>query len=236
MVMFKNKNIHGQQDGTHSRSIINQVHERVHAQALKYRTAQEAKYALCGGGPWEEVLWVLMDGDIRGYQDSNCLRIQVGRPGTLDDEQVEATGSRGGSSSVRIIEDVNMEDGGGISLLEETRTGCGGMGETCRTLSWIWTMKLQTPRETDKSDDILQSEWAKSRACMNRCKEEVLLLREEMCWALAFLKWKSECWLQWQGLREGLSPGLDEGLRAFAMGQADLQQCLVAHFQEIWKV
>ena len=50
-----------------------------------------------------------------------------------------------------------------------------------------------------------------------------------------FLEWKSNWWLQHQELRKGLSRDLDEGMRAFAMGQADLQQRLAAHFQEIWK-
>jgi hypothetical protein len=41
----------------------------------KYRAAQEAKYALSGEGPWEEVLRVLMDADIRSYQDKNRLHV-----------------------------------------------------------------------------------------------------------------------------------------------------------------
>jgi len=122
-----------------------------------------------------------------------------------------------------------------ISLLEEERTLRNGTGETCRTLSWIWTTESRTPNDDDETDDILRSEWAKSRACANRCKEEVLLLREEMRRTLVFLEWKSEWWLQQQGLREGLPRELDEGLRVFALGQANLQQRLAAHFQAIWK-
>ena len=49
-----------------------------------------------------------------------------------------------------------------------------------------------------------------------------------------FLEWKSEWWLQQQGLQKGLPQDLDEGLKAFALGQADLQKCLASHFQEIW--
>jgi len=235
MVMFKNKNVRGQRDGTRSRAVIDRVHERARAQASKYRTAREAKYTLCGGGPWEEVLRVLMDGDVRGYQDKNRLRVRTGRLGTLDDDQLEAAGGRNDSVSARTLEDVDMEDGAGITLEEEQRTRRDGTGETHRTLSWIWTMKSRAPKDKDYSDDILRSEWVKSRARANRCKEEVLLLREEMRRVLLFLEWKNEWWSQWQDLREGLSPELDEGLKAFAMGQADLQQRLAAHFQGIWK-
>jgi hypothetical protein len=52
---------------------------------------------------------------------------------------------------------------------------------------------------------------------------------------LVFLEWKSEWWLQCLRLREGLSRDLDEGLKAFVMGQADLQRRLAVHFREIWK-
>ena len=56
-----------------------------------------------------------------------------------------------------------------------------------------------------------------------------------MRWALVFLEWKSDWWLQRQGVRTGLTRELDEELRAFAVGQADLQRHLAAHFREIWK-
>ena len=60
------------------------------------------------------------------------------------------------------------------------------------------------------------------------------MLKEEMQQVLVFLEWKSKWWLQWQGLQKGLPQDLDEGLKAFALGQADLQKCLASHFQEIW--
>jgi hypothetical protein len=231
MIMFKNKNIRGQRGGLRSRSVIDRVHERAREQAAKYRTAREAKYALSGAGSWEEVLRVLLDGDVRGYQHKNVLRIRKGRPGTLDDEQLEAAR---GSSSTGDIEDAHIEDGTRIPLWEEERERRDGTGETRRTLSWIWTTKSRTPNADDETDDILRSEWAKSRARANRCKEEVLLLREEMRRVLVFLEWKSNWWLQRQSLREGVARELGEGLMGYALEQADLQQHLASHFQEIW--
>ena len=235
MVMFKNKNVRGQREGLRSRAVIDRVHERARVHAAKYRAARDAKYALSGGGAWEEVLRVLMDADVRGYQDKNRLRVRTGRLGTLDDEQVEAAERRGDPSSAGTVEDIDMEDDAGIFLWDEERTRRDGTGETRRTLSWIWTTKSRTPNDDDETDDILRSEWAKSRARANRCKEEVLLLREEMRRVLVFLEWKSEWWVERQELREGLLRDLDEGLRAFAMGQADLQRRLAVRFREIWK-
>jgi len=229
MVMFKNKNVRGQRESTCSRSVIDRVHERARAQALKYRAAREAKYALCGGGAWEEVLQVLMDGDVRSYQDKNRLHVRKGRLGTLDDEQVEA------ARATATTTDIDMEDSAGISLDDEDRSKRDGTGETRRTLSWIWTTKSRTPQDGDETDEILRSEWAKSRARANRCKEEVLLLKEEMRRVLVFLEWKSKWWLERQDLREGLAPEVDEGMRAFAIGQANLQRNLSTHFRDIWK-
>ena len=234
MVKFKNQNVCGQWEGLHSRAVIDRVHERAWMHVAKYWAAREAKYALSGEGPWEEVLQVLMDTNIRSYQDKNRLRIQTSQLGMLDDVQVEVAEGGGGLSGATTGEDVDMKDEAGISLWEE-QTRCDGTGETHQMLSWIWTTKSRTPNNNDETDDILQSEWAKSRACANRCKEEVQLLREEMRQVLVFLEWKSEWWLQHLWLQEGLSCDLDEGLKAFAMGQADLQRCLVVHFREIWK-
>ena len=175
---------------------------------------------------------MLLDGDVRGYQHTNVLHIRKGRPGTLDDQQVEAAG---GSNRTGGIEDAYIEDGTGIPLWEEERERRDGTGETRRTLSWIWTTKSRTPNADDKTDDILRSEWVKSRARANRCKEEVLLLREEMRRVLVFLEWKSKWWLQRQSLREGVARELGEGLMAYALEQANVQECLASHFQEIWR-
>ena len=130
MIMFKNKNVRGQRGGLRSKSVIDRVHQKAREQAAKYRTAREAKYTLCGEGPWEEVLRVLLDGDVRGYQDKNVLRVQNGRPGMLEDEQVEVAGRSG-------IEDAEIEDGTstGIPLWEEEQDRRDGTGETHRTLS-----------------------------------------------------------------------------------------------------
>ena len=113
------------------RLVIDRVYERAWAQALKYHAAQEAKYTLCGGRDWEEVLWVLIDRDIRGYQDKNCLCVQREWLGTLDDEQVEV------ARATATTKDINMEEGTGISLDDEDQSKCDGIGEIWRTLSWI---------------------------------------------------------------------------------------------------
>ena len=64
MILFKNKNVRGQREGTRSRSVIDRVHSRARASASKYRLARAAKLALSGPGAWESTLRVLLDSDI----------------------------------------------------------------------------------------------------------------------------------------------------------------------------
>ena len=172
--MFKNKNVRSQRKGTHSRTVIDHVHERVKAAAEKYCAGRRAKLALAGEGKWEQVLQVLNDSDVRRYQDPNRLIVRQGRRGMLEDGQVEA------ESCVGMEDDDNGDEGSDINLLPEIRGCQDGTGETRRTLSWIWTTKSRLPNPSDDGDDILQAEWAKSQLHTARGQEEVLLLREEM--------------------------------------------------------
>ena len=230
MVMFKNKNVRGQREGTRSRAVIDRVHERVRAAAEKYRTARRAKHALAGEGEWEQVLQVLQDGDIRGYQDPNRLVVRAGRRGTLEDGQVEVEPGVGMDD-----DDGGGDEGSDINLLHEIRARRDGTGETRRTLSWIWTTQSRSPNPSDEGDDILRAEWAKSQARAARCREEVLLLREEMRRVLAFLEWKSSWWLDRENLRVDIANDLTEGLKAYAQTQGDLQRALNEHFRAIWQ-
>jgi hypothetical protein len=219
LIKFKHKNIRGQREGLRSRAIIERVHERARATAAKYRAARAAKLKLSGPGEWENELRVLADADIRSYQDPNKLCRKRGRPGTLEDEHA--------STHVE-EEEMETED---FSLLPEKHDRRDGTGETRRTFSWIW---LTAVNPGSDGDEILQIEWAKSRARANRAKEEVLLLKEEMRRVIEFLKWKSQWWLS---KAEDRSAGDDlaEGLFAYAHKQARLHNGLSQHFRTIWQ-
>jgi hypothetical protein len=86
----------------------------------------------------------------------------------------------------------------------------------------------------DATDDILRAEWAKSRARAARASEEVLLLHEEMRRVILFLRWKSKWWRS-QEARRDVDTTLHEGLKAYAIVQANLQDILAADFLAIWK-
>lgn len=218
LIKFKHKNIRGQREGTRSRAIIDRVHERARATATKYRAARAAKFKLSGPGEWENELRVLVDADVRSYQDPNKLSRKRGRPGTFED----------GHASTHMEEGMEMED---FDLRPETRDRRDGTGETRRTFSWIW---LTAVNPDGDGDEILQMEWAKSRARANRAREEVLLLKEEMRRVIEFLKWKSQWWLSKAEDRPA-DDALAEGLLAYSHKQARLHEGLSQHFRTIWR-
>ncbi|KAF9522288.1 hypothetical protein CPB83DRAFT_777307, partial [Crepidotus variabilis] len=227
LVKFKNKNVRGQRAGTRSRAIIDRVHERARISAQKYRAARAAKVELSGRGDWENDLRVLIDADIRGYQDPEQLRVRQGRRGTLDDNQLATE-----TNNPDMVDQAEETDE--FTLFTEERSRRDGTGETRRTLSWIWSTSHGMDSPDNENDDFLRSEWAKSRARAARFTEEVLLLREEMRRTLAFLEWMAR-W--WDGLKSNRSGdgGLNEGLSAYATRQADLQRALAASFQTTWQ-
>ncbi|KAF9033387.1 hypothetical protein BJ165DRAFT_1357274 [Panaeolus papilionaceus] len=207
LVKFKNDNIRGQREGTRSRAIIDHVHDKARAAAAKYRKVREAKLALSGPGSWEQWLRVLLDNDIRSYQDPNKLKKTVPRKGVVEDEDM----------------DVDME-----SKRDNT-------GETYRMLSWIWLQAKELLEDgEDGGDLVLMVEWCKSRARANRAREEVLLLQEEMRRTLAYLEWKSRWWLARTNPRSRVDKALLEALTAYATVRSKHQLALAELFKEMW--
>jgi hypothetical protein len=171
------------------------------------------------------VLKVLGDADIRGYQEANWLKSRVGHRGIWENEVAELT-------NVPTL-DVVCTETTDFTLFEEGQICQDGTGETRRTLSWIWT-SASGDSNPDAADNIVRSEWAKSRARAARACEEVLLLQEEMQRTLEFLQWKARWWLSRSDLKSA-EPGVAEGLRAFAHEQAALQLSLSEEFRSIWQ-
>ena len=226
MIAFKNRNIRGQRQGTHSRAVIDRVHERARNMAQKYRASRAAKLELAGHRKWEETLQVLKDEDVRGYQDADRLRVRPGRRGTLEDEALEAVGNEGG--------EMDEDNDNGILLQPQERTRRDGTGETRRTLSWIWTTQRAAGSD-DEQDDILRAEWSKSRARATRTWEEVLRLKEEMRRVLESLEWKARWWKACSESRDDVGKDVQEGLKAYASVQSSMQLALASKFRELWK-
>jgi len=225
MIAFKNRNVHGQREGTRSRAVIARVHEWARVAAEKYRAGRVAKMSLVGPGDWEKTLQVLVDGDIRGYQDANHLQIRRPRHGITEDDYVEpepeATTAQG-------------SEGPDTLLYAEAHTRHDGTGETRWVLSWIWCIDGAGMGE-EGVDEVLRVEWAKSRARSHRATEEVRRLKEEMRRVLETLKWEEAEWKQQSNLRKDAKHDLAEGIRALSTTQASIKNSLRNHFQKLWK-
>jgi hypothetical protein len=228
MVQFKNQNVRGQRDGVRSRAVIDRVQMKAMAAVRRYRDGREAKLTLEGPGDWEDGLRVLMDADVVSYKDPNRLKPRVGRVGTNEDEvNGEAVILPRGEE--RRVEEGNL-------LFNDVRGVRDGTGEKRKLLSWIWTAarNINVDDYTEDDDQILRSEWCKSRARSNRGVEEVNKVKQEMKRTLRYLQWRAEWWTARVDLRPDAPLDLQEGLRAYARKQELLQENLRTSFQKLW--
>jgi hypothetical protein len=242
MVYFKNKNIRGQREGTRSRAVIDRVHKRAIRLVNKYRIARVAKLDLEGPGDWEQTFQVLRNEDVRSYS-SGTKKKGPGRRGIWEDGDEPPPVLPAGilesdeESNEESDEESEIEMDVGVRLTEGQilKARKNGTGETRKELSWIWRTTPINFEDGDQADDILRSEWARSRARGNRATEEVSLLVEEMRRVLEFLEWKASWWDEQETRRTDIAPDLSEGLQAYAVDQARFQRSLAASFRIMWK-
>jgi hypothetical protein len=102
---------------------------------------------------------------------------------------------------------------------------------------------------TDYFYTALRLLWLRSRARVNRWKEEVELVAEEMKRVERYLTWEKDEWITAATKRRdamGISPdddpieaieqlALDEGLVAYGYHQADLHMRMRCHFKYLWR-
>ena len=230
MVQFKNQNIRGQVHNTRSRSPIDRVHQRALAAAAKYRRAREAAVALDRFMPkgWATRFHPLLNSDVRGYRDPEGRKAGPGRLGIWEDGRGPDVGNTGAAA---------QEDEAEIPLFPEERDRRDGTGQTRLQISWIWRMKGVNAAEAQEGGDYsgIRPEWARSRARIKRCKEELQLLLEEMRRVIDFLEYKAAWWEERTAPRQHISQELAEGLASYAAGQAEVQRDLCQSFIRLWK-
>ncbi|KAJ3500512.1 hypothetical protein NMY22_g19238 [Coprinellus aureogranulatus] len=113
-----------------------------------------------------------------------------------------------------------------------------GRSQTEKVLSWIWRMAgASDDMKGDFSADTRRVEWGKSYARVQRYKEEIMLVKEEMRRTVRFFVWKEARWrgtmTSWEG--QLITREYAEGLRAYAERQARLCQRLRESFLDKWK-
>ncbi len=164
-----------------------------------------AKFNLEGPGEWEKMYRELHNEDVRGVRTAKVKK-NPDRRGIWEDghapESLRATGIFDERSDDESDNDGGDDDASAseLDLNDGTETGPlpkkkrkRGTGETRKEISWIWQT---TPirRTSGDKDDILQAEWARSRARVRRTSEEVALVREEMRRVLESLEWSAAQW------------------------------------------
>ncbi|KAF8873403.1 hypothetical protein BD779DRAFT_1392011, partial [Infundibulicybe gibba] len=80
----------------------------------------------------------------------------------------------------------------------------------------------------------IRVEWAKACARAFRWKEELLLLEEEMRRALEFCWWKARWWTAQCDRRHTGDSCMDEGLKAYAMQQAEIERRRGLWWEQQW--
>ena len=108
--------------------------------------------------------------------------------------------------------------------------------------SWIWLVphvaELQHNTEPAMNEqefnNSMHVEWAKARARMNRWKEEVLLIQEEMRRVLAYHEWKNMWWQEQSSLRKVGDATIQSGLAGYAKKQAAISQRMAEQCAVYW--
>ena len=91
-------------------------------------------------------------------------------------------------------------------------------------LSWIWLVPRISSVETtigeEEFNGTMQVEWSKARARMERWKEELLIVQEEMRRVIVYLKWKEAWWRERSSLRDHVDGTILSGISGYAHKQA----------------
>ena len=113
--------------------------------------------------------------------------------------------------------------------------------------SWIWLPNLQSSNTADGDageegaseedvNDLLHVEWTTSFARLERWKEEVELLQEEMWQVVVFLEWKSQTWsVKAEVPQRNAPPDIKSGLNAYARKQEAIHHNLAVLFAKLWR-
>ncbi|KII87217.1 hypothetical protein PLICRDRAFT_112660, partial [Plicaturopsis crispa FD-325 SS-3] len=205
MWAVKNRFVRGQRANTRTRVLLARIDNQVQASAGAYRIARKALVVL-GSLLGKETSWM-----------TTHLELQPEDVRGLSQEGVHGNGP----SSSR------------------------------HNLSWIWLVQGAMGEEVEdvSLSDALRIEWCNARARAMRWSEDVILLEEEMRRVKAYFSWEAEQWderakgwdtcenIWWnsdQYLR-AMTADYAEGLRAYALRQADLRRALRTRCEDNWR-
>ena len=122
-----------------------------------------------------------------------------------------------------------------------------GVGDGSYFRSWIWLLNPRAPDTADGDageegasdedvNEVVRVEWTTAFARLERWREEIELLQEEMRRVVMFLEWKSRGWLvKAEAPRGNATPDVESGLNAYARKQAAIYHALAISFAQLWR-
>ncbi|KAJ7585546.1 hypothetical protein C8J56DRAFT_1052852 [Mycena floridula] len=197
-ITYRNTHVVSQRDGMRARGMIDTVGDRVTFYTTKYRAVRAALMCLVAQEEYPQFR-PLADADIK-------LDVEV-----MSDAEATKKLALQGSSRVRIHEELRKE---------------GAADRRPRHMSWIW-LTVAPADGSDAVHDSVRVEWSKARARSRRWREEVKLLKEEMCRNL----WCERATRD----RPEEDAAMQSGLAAYAFLQADHNLRTKGRFQALWE-
>ncbi|KAJ7775002.1 hypothetical protein B0H16DRAFT_1713446 [Mycena metata] len=211
---FKIRNWTGQRALTRGQGILRQVNIKIHGCKLRYRYTRQALLKLKGHGQWEDQFRVLEESDVRALSDREVR------------EEEQAHDAHLGALGVAV----------GLAA-----TGAVAMGETNRTLSWIWYAAPTKQTGDKKLHEVIRVEWCKAYSRVNRWREDLVKVEEEMRRTLEFgryaeAQWKARAEARTTMLADAspIQPEVLEGVRVYALEQAHRERRLREKLEHEW--
>jgi hypothetical protein len=223
LISFRDCNITGQIRATKSRTLIQQVGERVTASSQKYTQARNALIQLEGADAYPRFKELkqqdlMLDGEV---QDDDALAVK----------RLKMIAVGKGKRTPRHVK------GSSKRVMSWIWTAQGSESEDEEALHECESARSFQESITDLLSSAMRIEWSRALARKTRWVEEVLLLREEMRQVLRYLDWQARRWEDKKTGREGQVSGeVQSGLVAYASRQAAFHLRLTAFFKTQWSI
>ncbi|THU87930.1 hypothetical protein K435DRAFT_866769 [Dendrothele bispora CBS 962.96] len=254
---FKMQNVTGQVGNTRASGILRQIDIRIHARKIRYRLARDALLRLRGHGDWEQSIRELKDADVRGLSERVLTREEADRREHLRERAIR-------EKDLDNNDFYFQEEGIQSRVQGETRRALSWIW-------WDqWELKEGTTDDPDYidgefthpvctyrnrryghtstgiflSDEFLAAvrvEYCKSKARLDRSKEEVQLLCEELRRMMEYSLWKAEWWLSRRlggegmlSIGESVTAELADGLNSYALQQVSIMKNRHDHLDKTW--
>ncbi|KAJ6503466.1 hypothetical protein C8R47DRAFT_969052 [Mycena vitilis] len=217
LILFRDRNVTGQIRATKSRTLIDQVGERVMASSQKYTQARNALIRLNG--------------------DDTCPQFKALKP---EDLTLDGHVEEDDAVAVKKLKMINAGKG------KRTPRHTKGSSKKVMSWIWT-AQGATDSDEAELHECVYLRvcmrrlanylSWSRALARKTRWSEEVLLLREEMRRVLRYLDWQARTWEERKTGREGLvSRDMQSGLAAYASRQAAFHRRLAVFFKSQWSL